>query len=477
MDKTILIIAEANDSLVQQLQRLGSRLDVDVQHATTIKEAKARIDAKPPTLILCDHAAFHEIRAELPWACVILYANESNSEQAIDAIKHGALEYLVKPLTDDALLDHIHNALRVSQDVEIPTIYESDEKERLVNRIVGQSASMNEVYKQVGNIAPQDINVLITGESGTGKELIARAILQHSPRKDHSYLAVNCAAIPETLLESELFGHEKGAFTGADTRRIGKFEQCHTGTLFLDEIGDIPPSTQTKLLRVLQDNTIQRLGGLNEIKCDVRIIAATHQPLRQLISERRFREDLFYRLNVATIHVPPLRERDIDAIVLAHYFVHKYNHQFSTHIKSFAPDVLPALLQYHWPGNVRELENTIKSSLVSARGSTFRLEFLPEHIRQRAAVPSERASGDAIGADELARKVAEQLAKQTHLAGDLHGTAVRLIERAIVCAALEATGSQLNAAAKLLGISRTTLRKKMQQLGISVKSSPRTDSR
>jgi DNA-binding NtrC family response regulator len=339
---------------------------------------------------------------------------------------------------------------------------------------------MREVYKLIGRIAPRDVNVLITGESGTGKELIARAILHHSPRKDRPFLAVNCAAIPETLIESELFGHEKGAFTGATLRRIGKFEQCDGGTLFLDEIGDIPLATQAKLLRVLQDGSFQRLGGTELITSDVRVIGATHQPLETLIAEKRFRQDLYFRLKVASIDVPPLREREVDVILLAHQLVRRYNRNLNTDIRSFSPDVLPVLIKYPWPGNVRELENAIKAALVVARGTVFRLEFLPEHIRKGGAV----GTGDDGGSQRLpddspteeARAVAERLASQAALEGKLHEAATSMVEREVIRVALGRCGGQLARAARLLGISRTTLRKRMARHGIRTTTSVELDT-
>jgi two-component system nitrogen regulation response regulator GlnG len=349
-------------------------------------------------------------------------------------------------------------------------VYEDPKEDMAADRIVGQSPAMKEVYKLIGLVAPRDVNVLITGESGTGKELVARAIVHHSLRKDGPFLAVNCAAIPETLLESELFGHEKGAFTGADVRRIGKFEQCHGGTLFLDEVGDIPVSTQAKLLRVLQDNKIQRLGGAEVIRCDVRIIAATHQSLERLIQEQRFRQDLLYRVKVASIDVPPLREREVDVVLLAHYFVDRHKRGLGVHIQSFAPETLPILLKYPWPGNVRELENAMKSALVVARGPVLRPEFLPEHVRKGAeAGPPSDSTAQAPEAESPAgqlRSVAESLIAQPALRGRLYDTASAMIEREIIRVCLERTRGQVAPAARLLGISRTTLRKKMARHGI-----------
>jgi two-component system nitrogen regulation response regulator GlnG len=357
-------------------------------------------------------------------------------------------------------------------------------------RLVGQSPAMQEVYRQIGLFAPQQINVLITGESGTGKELVARAIVEHSPRSDKPFMAINCAAVPDTLLESELFGHEKGAFTGADRRRIGRFEQCDGGTLLLDEIGDLPPATQGKLLRVLQDRSFQRVGGNETITADVRIVAATHQPLEQMIAERRFRQDLYYRLKVATIHLPALREREVDAVLLAHYFADHIGRQMGSQVRSFDPEAVAALLAYPWPGNVRELENVIRSSLAMARGSMFRLEFLPVHVRAgRAGGNAGGASGDTSksgGSAEAPVRSTPDTAPPDAIEawietmlwqGQPRGErpfleAIAQLERVLIRQALSQTGGRLIHAAELLGISRTTLRKKMRDHGIVVKAGP-----
>ncbi len=479
MADTVLLITE-DRSIAQKVRDACRELEAGLTHLKTLKDAAKELADTPPDLILCDYSTFEVVREQLPRACVLLYTEPADSEQAIEAIKRGALDYLVTPIETKILAQHIGEALRISRDIHVPAVYEKPEDDVTVERIIGQSPAMREVYKLIGRIAPRDVNVLITGESGTGKELIARAILHHSPRKDQPFLALNCAAIPETLIESELFGHEKGAFTGAALRRIGKFEQCDGGTLFLDEIGDIPAATQAKLLRVLQDNSFQRLGGTELITSDVRILAATHQPLEKLIEDGKFRQDLYFRLKVAGIDVPPLREREVDVVLLAHQLVRRYSRSLGADIRSFSPDVLPVLLRYPWPGNVRELENAIKAALVVARGTVFRLDFLPEHIRKGAEVdPADISAAKRLTtsppADE-ARAVAEKLASQPDLRGKLHGTATAMIEREIIRVCLERTRGQLAPAAKMLGISRTTLRKKMGHYGIHTTTSVEFDT-
>lgn len=470
MTDTVLLISD--DKRTATLVRHAcEELDVTFAQAKALDETADRLDADEIDVVICDYNTFESLRARWPRTCVVLYSEPKNSEQAIEAIKHGALDYLPAFATPDIVLAQIRSALRIRHDIKVPTVYESKDESAEVNRIIGESPMMKELYKLIGLIAPREINVLITGESGTGKEMVARALLHHSSRKDKPFLAINCAAIPDTLLESELFGHEKGAFTGAEMRRIGKFEQCQDGTLFLDEVGDIPLGTQAKLLRALQDNAFQRLGGSETITCNVRIIAATHQPLDQLIEERRFREDLYHRLMVASIHVPPLREREVDAVLLAHYYMARYNRRMGTSVLSISPEVLPVLIEYPWPGNVRELENAVKSALVLSRGAVLRLEHLPAKIQQ--CVPKGRSmpiseSATSQSEPKGLRALVDGLLDDKSLAGELHRNAVSMIERELIVACLTRTHGRATPAAKLLGISRTTLRKRIAELGITI---------
>ncbi len=483
MPGSVLLID--NDPVVQRqaeasCARIGARLTI----VTRLDEARQAIEVQAPDVVLLDvsstgldgFAFFEHLRQQVPRLCAILIAERASCEQAIEAMKRGAIDYLIKPLDEAALISHLTNALRISRDMTVPPVYESEPVDTPAERIIGQSPAMQEVFKLIGLIAPRDVNVLIHGESGTGKELVARALYHHSGRKGRPFLAVNCAAIPETLLESELFGHEKGAFTGADVRRIGKFEQCNGGTLFLDEIGDMPPSTQAKLLRVLQDGSFQRLGSAETVHCDVRILAATNQPLERLIAERRFRQDLYYRLKVASIALPPLRDREVDVVLLAHYFVRRLNAQMGTSIQQFAPEVLPALLSYRWPGNVRELENVIKASLLVARGTVFRPEFLPEAIRNADRLVPGKPPGKAAGtvaaagdpADMTLRSLCRSLLALPEAHGAVYQRAIQAAEREAICACLEHCQGQIAPAARLLGVSRTTLRRRIRELDITV---------
>ena len=483
MPGSVLLI-DADPQVQDQVAAACAQLGASLIRVERPAQGFEAIETSPPDVVLLDaeqpegdgFEAFAHLRERWPRLCTLLIAERARRDQAIEAMKQGAIDYLLKPLKHDDLVSHVENALRISHDRTVPTVYESDDRDTPVERVVGQSAAMHEVFKLIGLIAPRDATVLVTGESGTGKELVARALYHHSQRKDLPFLAVNCAAIPETLLESELFGHEKGAFTGADVRRIGKFEQCNGGTLLLDEIGDLPLTTQAKLLRVLQDGTFQRLGGTETIRCDVRIIAATNQPIERLIAERRFRQDLYYRLKVTSIKLPPLREREVDVVLLAHYFVRRSNPQLGSSVRHFAPEVLPALLSYAWPGNVRELENVVKAALVVARGNVFQLEHLPERIREveRMApgdsgrhTPGQPVAAKPEGLAEMCR----QLLRNTHLHGQVYKQVVEAAEREAIRACLEQTSGQLSQAARVLGITRSTLRKKMTLLGIQVSKS------
>jgi two-component system nitrogen regulation response regulator GlnG len=320
---------------------------------------------------------------------------------------------------------------------------------------------MQEVYKAIGRAAPQDNTVLIRAETGTGKELVARAIYHHSRRSKGAFQAVNCAAIPEALLESELFGHEKGAFTGADRRRIGKFEQCAGGTLFLDEIGDMTPLTQAKILRVLQDQRFERVGGSETIQTDVRLIAATNRPLEKLIGEERFRSDLYYRLSGFTIHLPALRERAGDIELLVRYFLSRFASQLGKPVRQITPEALELLQRYSWPGNVRELEGTIKQSMLRATAPILMAQDLPDALQRSS-------DGGAPAADEqndLDRFIAKRIETGT---ANLFEDIVSQVKRRLLVRALERTDGNQVRAAKLLGITRSTLRNEIRKLGITI---------
>ena len=398
-----LLVVDDEESVRYTFRRLFHTSDVEVRTAADAAAGLEAITAQPPDVIVLDLQLpdmsgldlYRAIHPRLPKCPVIFITSHGTTEAAIEAMKGGAFDYLVKPVDLDRLSQVIDRAFEAVRLMSAPAVLPSED---VSDRIVGRCPVMQEMCKAIGRIAPQDVNVLILGESGTGKELVARALYQHSRRAGQPFLAVNCAAIPETLLESELFGHEKGAFTGADRRRIGKFEQCSGGTLFLDEIGDMTPGLQAKMLRVLQDQRFERVGGGETLQTQVRILTATNQDLPKLVSEGRFRKDLYYRLNAVTIQVPPLRARQEDTAELAHYFLFRFNRELNMDLRALAPETLQILEAFHWPGNVRELQGVIKQAMLNASGHILAPEFLPEYLSQ---APPPQPVSEAPGSLDL----------------------------------------------------------------------------
>src|SRR6266852_312982 len=391
MSKVLLIDDEAE--VQYSFRRIFDSPEIELATDASGEEGLKLIPRFKPDLVVMDVRmggisgleTLRRIRQIDSKLLVILMTAYGTTQTAIEAMKLGAYDYLLKPFDVPKLKEIIANALKAARDMKQVVSYQPLlETEDYELGIVGRSEPMQQVFKLIGQLAASDATALITGESGTGKELVARAIYHHSNRCEQPFLAVNCAAIPEQLLESELFGHERGAFTGAALQRIGKFEQCNGGTIFLDEIGDMTPATQTKILRVLQSGTFERVGGNQPLKVDVRIIAATNRPLEQAVASRQFREDLFYRLNVVRIEVPPLRERREDIRLLVSYFFKKFARDQQRNPKSITAGVSKALEQYHWPGNVRELENVIRRALVVAKGEAILLTDLPPEISGQA---------------------------------------------------------------------------------------------
>jgi two-component system nitrogen regulation response regulator GlnG len=394
---------------------------------------------------------------------VIFITGRSTTDTAIEAMKLGAYEYLLKPLELPVLRQVVDKALAVSRQMHVPAVITRDEQvDDRADAIIGACPAMQEVYKAIGRVAAQDMTVLITGETGTGKELVARALYQHSRRAAGPFLAINCAAIPETLLESELFGHEKGAFTGADRRRIGKFEQCSGGTLFLDEVIDMSPLTQSKILRLLQEGRFERLGGNETIHADVRVLAATNGNLAEAVAEGRFRQDLYYRLNVCTIHLPPLRSRGSDLDLLVRHYVRRYSREMGKDVQSVAPQTLEVLHGYSWQGNVRELQSIIKQALLQAAGLVLLPDFLPPGLDLATATAPEGADGADPGLEQFI---------DAHIrAGgeDLYKQAVERLERTLLTRVLRHTKGNQVQAARILGITRGSLRTKVRELGIRI---------
>lgn len=389
-----------------------------------------------------------EVNKNLP---VVIMTGYGTMQTAIEAMKLGAFEYIIKPFAAPRILEIAKKALSQGGLMRKVT-YLSPKEEEEGDRIIGFSTPMQEVFKRIGQTAEKDITVLIRGESGTGKELIARAIYQNSLREDKPFLAVNSAAIPDTLLESELFGHEKGSFTGADERRIGRFEQAHKGTIFLDEIGNMTLTTQAKILRVIQDGEFSRLGGKERIKVDVRLLAATNMDLEEAIRKGSFREDLYYRLNVISIELPPLRRRKEDIPELAKYFLEKYSRELRKGASAISDSATRILAEYSWPGNVRELENCIKRAMILAKGDII----MPEDLQ----IPAKREEEGTL--EDIMGKALDNVF--------LSGRGVKVmpeVERILIQKALERTRGNQVQASNLLGISRNTLRKRIEKYGLS----------
>jgi len=443
-----------------------------VEVAGTGAEGLKRVGARPPDVILLDlglpdqsglevYQRIRRIDARIP---VIFVTMAKTADAAIEAMKQGAYDYLFKPLDLQQLRRVVGEALEVARRMREPAILaETATDPDVEGAILGCCPAMCEVYKAIGRVAAQDVPVLITGESGTGKELVARAIYQHGPRGKAPFLALNCAAIPENLLESELFGHEKGAFTGADRRRIGKFEQCNGGTLFLDEIGDMPLPLQAKILRVLQEQSFERVGGNETVRTDVRLIAATHRDLKVLSAEGRFRPDLYYRLGVFTIHLPPLRERGDDLALLAERYLRRYSRELGREVRELAPEAMERLRSYGWPGNIRELQSVLKQALLRASGTVLLPAFLPEPLGANGQTAPLSSAGEEPGVE--AWIVHQRLGSDVR---DLYADAHRELDRLLLPRVMEyARGSQ-HQAALLLGIARQTLRLKLRDLGLSI---------
>jgi two-component system, NtrC family, response regulator AtoC len=418
-------------------------------------------------LRLPDHSGldvYREIRAIDGRIPVIFVTMAKTADTAIEAMKQGAYDYLFKPLDPHRLRRVVGEALEVARRMREPAVVaESLPDPDIDGAIIGGCPAMSEVYKAIGRVAAQDVPVLITGESGTGKDLVARAIYQHGPRSKAPFLALNCAAIPENLLESELFGHEKGAFTGADRRRIGKFEQCNGGTIFLDEIGDMPLTLQAKMLRVVQEQAFERVGGNETVRTDVRLIAATHRDLKAWSDEGRFRPDLYYRLSVFTVHLPSLRERGDDLPLLVRYYLRRFSRELGRDVSEVAPEALERLRNYSWPGNVREWQSVLKRALLQARGTTL----LPAFPPALPGDPSEPATAPPSAAED------SNLEAFIHLClasgeGDLYADTHRRVDRLLLTRVLEETGGNQLQAARRLGIARETLRRRLRELGMQV---------
>jgi len=472
----LLLIDDDPGLIPEQVRQAFPTPSHHVHVAATGAAGLQQVRTKPPDVILLDlrlpdqsgldvYHGIREIDARIP---VIFVTMTKTADTAIEAMKDGAFDYLFKPLDLRQVRRVVGEALEVGRRMRMPVVVaETSPDSNMDGAILGGCPAMREVYKAIGRVAGQDVTVLIAGETGTGKELVARAIYQHSSRAKAPFMALNCAAIPENLLESELFGHEKGSFTGADRRRIGKFEQCNNGTILLDEIGDMPLALQAKILRLLQEQSFERVGGNETVRTNVRLIAASHRDLKALSAEGKFRADLYYRLSVFSIHLPPLRERDEDLAMLVLYHLRRFSRELGREVVTIDSEALARLRAYHWPGNIRELQSIVKQALLQSRGSVLLPSFLPE-LPVSSAEPT-----SSVGVNlELETFIRQRLHPDTH---DLYSEAHGQVDRFLLTCVLEHTGGSQHKAAQLLGISRQTLRLKLRDLGLRVTSSVEAD--
>ena len=450
---TTVLVVDDDDAHRGMLRMMLKSWGYTVEEAADGDEAVEKVHAKAFDAVLTDVRmgkvngieAMKQILSYNPSLPVILMTAYSAVETAVDALRIGAYDYLIKPLDFDALKETLNKAIEHSRlGVENRELRRQFSEENASTEILGRSPAITSMLSMIRTVAPTEATVLITGESGTGKELVARALHAQSLRKDEPLVTVNCAALAETLLESELFGHEKGAFTGADKRREGRFKQADRGTLFLDEIGEMPIGVQAKLLRALQQGEIQRVGSDKSEHVDVRVIAATNRDLRKEVEERRFREDLYFRLNVISLEVPPLRQRKEDIPLLAAHFLSHYAERNHKNVKGFSAQCMDMLLHYDWPGNVRELQNAVERAVILCTGEYVTGPELPVNIAKLAA---------------------EAMPKSSEVSSSLAGLPLEEVERRAIEETLRETGDNKSAAARKLGITRATLHKKLRKYG------------
>jgi two-component system nitrogen regulation response regulator GlnG len=474
-----LLVVDDEPAIQHAFQRAFRGTELVLKSANTAAEAVEAVARDHPDVVVLDVRlpdatgleTYHRLRQIDARVPVILVTGHGTTELAIEAMKAGAYEYLLKPLELAELRAVVERAVQSSRLMRTPAAMPDDAAQAPAagDVLIGRCPPMQDVYKAIGRVAGQNVTVLILGESGTGKELVARAIYQHGARKDKPFLAVNCAAIPEPLLESELFGHEKGAFTGADRKRIGKFEQCHGGTIFLDEVGEMTPLTQAKILRLIQDQQFERVGGNETVQTDVRLIAATNADLERMADDGRFRNDLYYRLNVFSIKLPPLRERGEDVPLLIDHFVRRFGKELGKPEVEVSPEAAALLRAYPWPGNVRELQSVLKQSILQTSGSVLLPDFLPPHVRKPAAP---HPNGEGSGAFDWDEFVAGRIAANSE---NLYAEGLERMEREVLVRVLKHTGGNQLQAARILGITRGSLRNKIRTLGISIARSVWSD--
>lgn len=517
--KATVLIIDDDAEIRYSLNRVLSSREYRVLVASGGKQGIEVATKEKPSVVFLDNRmegmtgieTLQHLRSASPHSMVILMTAYGTTQTAIEAMKFGAYDYIIKPFDIKKVLSLAAGAVKANADMANsqadyePVINSDDYKEG----IVGSSEAMREVFKKIGQVAASDVTVMITGESGTGKELVARCICQHSLRSGKPFIAVNCAAIPDNLIESELFGHEKGSFTGATNQRTGKWELCDGGTLFLDEIGDMALPTQTKILRAIQEGEIQRVGGEKTIKVNVRLIAATNKNLEQMVADKTFREDLYYRLNVMRIRLPALRERSEDVPALADFMLQRLSKERKTRVRHMSADAMALMVGYPWPGNVRELENVVHRSAVIAQGEMILPKDLPQELREYqpvggAAITQKEAQADTILDEDTVSIPAKipEISKEAPPRGssktpfpesntesavipsptggldeicDVLYTTLRAekgenilesIERTMIERALRETGGNQVRSAAILGITRATLRKRIDEFNL-----------
>ncbi len=463
MSKETIWVVDDDRSIRWVLEKALKQADMDVKTYENASSVLKDLERDEPDAIISDIRMpgmdglelLSRIHGQHPDLPVIIITAHSDLDSAVSAYHGGAFEYLPKPFDVDDAVDLTRRAVIHHREVSESSLDSSNDE----TGIIGEAPSMQEVFRAIGRLSRSNITVLINGESGTGKELVAKALHRHSPRADKPFIALNMAAIPRDLLESELFGHEKGAFTGAQSGRQGRFEQANGGTLFLDEIGDMPAELQTRLLRVLADGEFYRVGGHSPVKVDVRIIAATHQNLEQRVKEGGFREDLFHRLNVIRIHIPALRERGEDIPLLARHFLAQAAEELNAEIKALDEEVKAYLCHLDWPGNVRQLENTCRWLTVMSPGQIVHMDDLPPELLDETRVTQQNSNW----MESLRSWVEQQLAQGA--TGILEATTPQY-EKVMIEAALKKSGGRRQDAAKLLGWGRNTLTRKINELGM-----------
>lgn len=468
--KTLIVDdeAELRKSVAALLSNILTDVEFEISEASNGTEAVELTQAEDYDLVLMDVRmpgmdgleALRHIKENDPRTFVVIMTAHSNLQDAVTAIKDGAYDYVEKPVNPARLLEIIQKYLEAKEMVSSLALSNPILDDDVDSEFVGSSQKMKEVFGLIYRLCKIDTTVLIRGENGTGKELVARAIHYNSPRKSGSFVAINCGAIPETLMESELFGHEKGAFTGAVERKIGKFQLANNGTLFLDEIGELKPDMQVKLLRVLQEKKFIPVGGNREVKTNARIIAATNRNLEKMIEEEEFREDLFYRLNVMPIFLPPLRDRKDDIPALVQYFIKKFAKAHDSHIQGITQNALEVLKSYRWPGNIRELENAVERSFVMENSNTITAESLPDHVRGSSADAAGNLKTDGgTGTGDL---------KQSY-SGPLDFEAFKeQAEKDFIISALKANKGRINQTVAHANIPKNTLLRKIKKYGIVV---------